>query len=321
MTLNLRELAVFRAVMEEGGVTAAAATLGMSQPAASKMLRQAEDRLGFALFRREATRLVPTPEAHALLPELLGAFATLDGLERLAGALRAGRSGQLSVAAVPVLATALLPRAVQDFRAARPEVFVRLRAMSALEVVNRVADHGADLGVILGGSGDARVESVPLATSEIGVALPPGHALAARRRVGLAELGAVPVISLGPGQPVGALLRAAQAASGVTWRVAVEVSQSGIACALVRAGAGVAVLDGYGLEEAAAQGLIVRPLAPRIPLEVTLVAPRGRVPSRLAAAFRAAVEAVAGQSGRQASASQAASAAGSAGPSSARTRA
>jgi DNA-binding transcriptional LysR family regulator len=124
--------------METGSVTAAASELGMTQPAASKMLRQAEERLGFALFRREHKRLVPTPEAHALLPELLGALAAIGGLERLADALRAGRSGRLTIAAVPVLATALLPQAEQAFRAERCDVSVRLRAMSALEVVNTV---------------------------------------------------------------------------------------------------------------------------------------------------------------------------------------
>ena len=295
MTLNLRELAVFRAVMEAGSVTVAARELGMSQPAASQMLRQAEERLGFGLFRRERKRLVPTPEAHALLPELLGALAALDGLERLAKALRAGRSGQLAVAAVPVLATALLPRAVQVFQEARPDVFVRLRATSALEVVNQVADHQADLGVILGGSGDARVETHRLCTSEIGCVLPASHALALRSSLSLADLAGFPAISLGPQQPVGQLVQAACAAAGLPGRIAIEVSQSSIACALVRAGAGIAVLDGFGLAEAAAQGLVARPLAPRIPLEVSLILPRGRLLSRLAAAFRACVEDSAGQ--------------------------
>ncbi len=291
MSLNLRELEVFRAVMEAGGVTAAAEALGMSQPAASKMLRQAEERLGFALFRRENRALVPTPEAHALLPELLGTFAALDGLQRLADALRAGRSGQLSIAAVPVLATALLPRAVQAFRAARPDVLLRLRAMSALEVVNAVADHQADLGVVLGGCGDGRVEVRALPASVVGCALPSRHHLAKRAGLTLAEVAGETVISLGPQQPVGQLVRDAWAAAGLAGRIDIEVSQSSIACALVRAGAGIAVLDGFGLAEAEAQGLATRPLRPRIPLAVTLVAPKGRVPSRLAATFRAAVEA------------------------------
>jgi DNA-binding transcriptional LysR family regulator len=85
-------------------------------------------------------------------------------------------------------------------------------------------------------------------------------------------------------------LLAAQARAGVQWRLAVEVSQSSIACALVRAGAGVAVLDGFGLAEARAQGLVTRPLVPRLLLEATLVVPHGRVPTRLASAFCATLE-------------------------------
>jgi DNA-binding transcriptional LysR family regulator len=290
MTLNLRELEVFRAVMEAGGVTAAASELGITQPAASKMLRQVEERLGFSLFRRDRKQLVPTPEAHALLPELLGTFAAIGGLQRLAEALRAGQSGQLSLAAVPVLATALLPQAVQVFRAARPDVLVRLRAMTALEVVNQVADHQADLGVILGGSGDTRVETHLLCTSEIGCALPEGHALASKQSLSLADLDGVPLISLGPQQPVGQLVQAAHTEAGMPGRISIEVSQSSIACALVRAGAGIAILDGFGLSEAEAQGLTVRRLRPRIPLDVTLAISRSRVPSRLALSFRAGLE-------------------------------
>jgi DNA-binding transcriptional LysR family regulator len=294
MSLNLRELEVFRAVMQAGSVTAAAAMLGMTQPAASKMLRQAEQRLGFSLFRRDRKQLVPTAEAHALLPELLGALAAVSGLEQLAAALRAGRSGQLTLAAVPVLATALLPRAVQAFRAVRPDVLVRLRAMSALEVVNQVADHQADLGVILGGTRDARVTAQALGQSAVGCALRPDDPLAQRASLSLADLAGAPVISLSAQQPVGQLLARAQARPGAAAAaaspVAIEVSQSSIACALVRSGAGVAVLDGFGLAEAAAMGLQTRPLAPRIPLAVTLVEPRHRQPSRLAAAFRLAVE-------------------------------
>lgn len=290
MMLNLRELDVFRAVMEAGSVTAAASALGMSQPAASKMLRQAEERLGFSLFRRDRKQLLPTPEAHALLPELLGAFAALGSVRQLAEALRAGRSGQVSLAAVPVLATALLPQVVRDVRAAWPGVTVRLGAMTALDVVNQVADHQADLGVILGGSSDPRVETRLLCRSGIGCVLTRDHPLAARPSLSLADLAAVPVISLGSRQPVGQLLRAAGAAAGLEAGIAVEVTQSSVACALVRAGAGVAILDGFGLSEAEAQGLVTRPLRPPIPLDVTLVVARNRVPSRVALALREALE-------------------------------
>ncbi len=298
MTLNLREMQVFRAVMELGGVTAAAAALGMSQPSASKMLQQAEERLGFALFLRERKRLVPTAEAHALLPELVGAFTALEDLGRLAEDLRGGRSGLLTLVAVPVLSTALLPRAIARFRAGRPDVLVSLRAVTAIEAVKLVADHRADLALILGSTADARIAARNLFASEIGCALPAGHALAAKRTLRLTDLLDQPLVSLGPQQPVGAVLHRALAEAGRSGRIAMEVSQSTIACALVREGAGIAVLDGVGLREAKAQGLLVRRLLPRARLAVSLLQSRHRAPSRLAQDFGAVLDAVVAEEGR-----------------------
>jgi DNA-binding transcriptional LysR family regulator len=296
MDPTLRDLQVFQAVMECGGVTAAARQLGMSQPAASKMLRQAEERLGFQLFLRDGRRLVPTAEAHALLPEWLGAAAALGGVSRLADALRKGRSGRLAIAAVPVLATALLPDAVQAFRAQHPGILVSLRACTALEAAHLVAEHRADLAVILGHSADLRVETERLGLSSVGCVLPRGHLLARHRRLRLEDLADQPIISLSPQQPVGAMLREAMGRQQPRMgQVVVEVSQSSIACALVRAGAGVAVLDGFGLREARTQGLLVRPLLPALPLEVSLLRPRHHASSIPAGTFTALLRSVAGR--------------------------
>ena len=74
------------------------------------------------------------------------------------------------------------------FRAFRPDVMVRLRATTALDAVNQVAGYRADIGLILGTSGDARVETTLLCQSEIGCALPPRHPLAARRTLSFADI-------------------------------------------------------------------------------------------------------------------------------------
>ncbi|MCC3262491.1 LysR family transcriptional regulator, partial [Paenibacillus polymyxa] len=58
--MNKREMALFEAVGRTGSVTLAAAATGMSQPAASAMLKSLEDKLGFALFSREKRRLALT---------------------------------------------------------------------------------------------------------------------------------------------------------------------------------------------------------------------------------------------------------------------
>jgi hypothetical protein len=89
----MRELEVFRRVMELGTITAAAEVLHISQPAVSRTLQQAERRLGFPLFLRRKKRLLATAEAQSLFPETVSAFAAF---------------------AVPIIATPMIAKPVSD---------------------------------------------------------------------------------------------------------------------------------------------------------------------------------------------------------------
>jgi DNA-binding transcriptional LysR family regulator len=64
--LNIRQIETFAAVMKTGTASRAAETLGITQPAVSRSLAQLESAVGFSLFARVRTRLVPTPEAKQL---------------------------------------------------------------------------------------------------------------------------------------------------------------------------------------------------------------------------------------------------------------
>src|SRR5436190_14207838 len=149
MMLSIRELEVFRHVMELGTVTAAAEVLHISQPAVSRSLQQAERRLGFPLFLRRKKRLLATAEARSLFPETVSAFAAFEVVQKRAADLRVGRAGGLNIAAISAFANALLPTAIARFCAPRPEVTIALLSMSALQVANHVANHQADLGFVI----------------------------------------------------------------------------------------------------------------------------------------------------------------------------
>jgi DNA-binding transcriptional LysR family regulator len=285
MNLSVRELEVVRAVMELGRVTAAAESLGMTQPAASKMLQMAEERLGLQLFIRRHKRLIPTPEAHALLPGVVSALSALNDIARVAENLRSGRAGELSIATNPALATVLLPDAIEVFRSRWPNASVVLRAYTTLETVNLIANQRADIGLIIGGSADPRTEMRVLRKIRIGCVLPKGHPLASKKALSVADLVDYPIISLGPHQPTGVTIRRLFQESNAPVRLAVETSQSTIACALVRANVGIAVLDGLGLQTASTLGLPVRPLLPQQHLEICVVLARHRTLSRLAQEF------------------------------------
>lgn len=132
--MNKREMALFEAVGRTGSVTLAAATTGMSQPAASAMLKSLEDKLGFALFSREKRRLALTAEARMLLPEIVHALAAMDNAERVAASMRGGAQARLDVGAVAAVGASILPGAMAWLQARERGVRVSVRTDMTLGV-------------------------------------------------------------------------------------------------------------------------------------------------------------------------------------------
>jgi len=291
MPLKLRELEVLRTIMESGSVTNAAQTLHVTQPAVSKTLQQIEDQLGFDCFIRQHGQLVPTPEARALLPEILKAMAAMDAMERFAANLRTLQSGRLSVAAVPSIVHTLLPGAVRRFLKERKDVEVSLLSATNTEVIRLVAENQVDLGFILTPTEDGHTLSRDVYSSELICVIQADHRLARSKAVRPQDLRNEPLIALAPDRPVGNLTRRAFEKSKVPLSVAVQVSQSTAALELVRAGVGVAILDGFAMDDLEAAGLAVIPFRPVMHVTARLIWSRHHPLSRLAEAFLIDVDA------------------------------
>jgi DNA-binding transcriptional LysR family regulator len=285
MTLNIRELDVFRRVMEHGTITAAAESLHVSQPVVSRILQQAEARLGFALFVRRKRRLLPTIEARVLLPETVSAFAAFDNVQRRIKDVQEGRAGAITIATISAFANALLPAAIQRFRATCPRVTISLQAMTALQVATLVANNQADIGFIIDSVSVPGIAISDLCATEFGCVMPRRHRLAKREQVTAADLEDETLICLGRHLPLGVQAMRVFADANIPLHIAVEVSQATIACALVRAGVGVALLDGMGLMGARASDLVMRPFHPRTKIAARLVQPRHFPPSPVVREF------------------------------------
>jgi molybdenum-dependent DNA-binding transcriptional regulator ModE len=67
MRLRSRQLLLLEALGRERNLGRAAAALGMSQPAATKLLQQAEETLGVAVFTRQARGMEPTGVGEVLI--------------------------------------------------------------------------------------------------------------------------------------------------------------------------------------------------------------------------------------------------------------
>lgn len=278
--LSARELDIFRRIMESGTVTSAAEALNISQPAVSRTLQQAEARLGFLLFIRESKRLIPTAEARALLPDTVTAFAALAKVEQLALDLRRGSGGILRVAAASSFARAALPAAIQRLRRTRPNISVTLDAMSALQVAECVAQHRTDIGFVFESISVPGVSIRKLCTIPLGCVLHRDHPLSSRSSISPLELESETLICPRRELPVGRLVMRAFAESNASLNISIEVSQSSLAAALVREGAGVALIDRLIARDG---NVVFRPLAPNVAIDCFVIQPRHTPTTVLAA--------------------------------------
>lgn len=126
--VKLRQVRLFLQIADSGGLTAAGAALGLSQPALSKSLAELEDLLGVGLFHRLGRRLVLTPAGEAFRRHAKEALASLDaGAQAIRG--KGGRQ-RILVGLLPTVSTRFFPAVVGRFLQDRPSVTLSIETGS-----------------------------------------------------------------------------------------------------------------------------------------------------------------------------------------------
>lgn len=268
--ISLRQLEAFKAVVEMPSVTAAAASLHVSQPSVSRLLRSLEDAIGFALFERRKGRLVATPEAMLFYDEIQKYFRNMQRLAHTASDIRALTRGQLRVGAFVALAVAITPAVIRRFHAAHPQMHVSCATAQSRQIVDMVASRLADLGMVDPVAVTSGVQVERSWQFRCVCALPAGHGLAEYEIITAADLADANVIEVGreflSRHETGTSLYRAIAPD-----LRIQVHQSITACALVAEGVGVAVVDPFTARQAAHSGIVIRPLKEAVPFDMCIV--------------------------------------------------
>lgn len=265
--------------MRLGTLTSAAEALNVSQPALSQILLHTEDELGFKLFLRVKGRLIPTPEAEDLYPDVERLFGDLEALRRRAGDLRHGKAGIVRLAASAPPSLSLVPEALRHFRAAHPDMRILSHVVPA-EIVMRMLDDGqAGLGIAMTDESVAGIDTEIIGRTRIVCVLPATHPLADRDAIAATDLAGETLISYRTSSLPGQLLRAALGREGIAFQPEMEIDVSIIALAFVQQGLGIAVVDGL-LPWHSFPGLVTRPFLPGVSLPLCLLTSSRRPLSR-----------------------------------------
>lgn len=134
---------------ELGTVSKAAVRLRIAQPALSRQISDLEQELGFKLFDRIGRRLLLTGEGEQLLGDCRGLLNYAAGLGERAQQLRRGDTGVLKVAATPLHIEGVFSRLLQRYAQRYPNVHVKVREGSGLEILAMLERGEIHLGQML----------------------------------------------------------------------------------------------------------------------------------------------------------------------------
>lgn len=291
MALNLHHLRIFRRVAELGGFSRAAESLRLSQPAVSKSVRELERQLETSLFDRTSGAPRLTAAGVALFERARELFAVERLAEEELRTLRGLESGVLRIAASTTVVTYLLPAYLARFHAAHPQVTLRVASANTRDVARALIERRAEIALVEGPVDDDQLEVVPWREDELVIISHPGHPLAARRRVRLANLANESFVVRERGSGTRRVADEALAAHGVYLRIALQLASTEAIKQSVAEGLGLAIVSRAAIADQLALGRVAV-----IPLRGVVLARhlselrlRARPVSSAAAAFRTAL--------------------------------
>jgi DNA-binding transcriptional LysR family regulator len=290
--VELRHLATFVAVAEEGSFTRASERLHVVQSAVSAGVRTLERELGVTLFDRTTHRVRLSDAGDALLPEarrtLAAAAAAREAVDQVRGGLRGtvvlGTMQAQGMHAIDV------PGLLARFRARFPDVTVEVRhAGGSSAMADQVREGRLDLAfVALPGRSSPGLELTPLRREPIALVLPAGHRLAARASVELAELQEEAMIDHPTGWGTRTAIDRSFAAAGVGRTIAYEVNDTASVIEFIQHGLAIGLLPPSFVD--GVEGVVTVPIRRHVPqFELTVATPANR---RLGAAARTLLETI-----------------------------
>lgn len=203
--IKTRQMVLLAHLDRERSVLRAADAAGISQPAASKLLRELEEAMGVALFERHARGVEPNAygeivmrHAHTVLSEIRRAQEEVEALKR-------GERYRVAIGSVMSPATDLLPMALSLLAQRHPQMVVSVEMETSRLMVSRLLEGRLDIviGRILDAENAAELAFEALADEPHSLIARAGHPLARRRRLRLEDL----VDHTWVLPPVGSLLR------------------------------------------------------------------------------------------------------------------
>jgi len=186
MKYSLRQLEIFVAICRTESVSRASEALSLSQSATSTALSELERQFDLQLFDRVGKSLRINETGQQLLPR---AVELLDRAKEIENLLQGHAGfGHMRIGATLTVGNYLATILVARFLQEHPESRIQLKVHNTSTIVQQIANHELDLGLIEGDCNHPDIEVQPWIADELVVFSAPNHPLASQRKVSMKQL-------------------------------------------------------------------------------------------------------------------------------------
>lgn len=257
--MNFQQLRIIRETLRRDlNLTEVGHALATSQSGVSKHIRELEAELGVNLFVRRGKRLTAITEpGRRILPYVERILRDAGNIRRTAEDLRAEQDGELAIATTHTQARYVLPPIIAAFRRAHPRVRLVLHQASAPDIVAMLREGRADIGIATDAFGaDDALATFPFHRWRHTIIGAPGHPLAGREGITLADLSAEPLITYQSGYAGRAAIDTAFAEAGLQPDIVLEAIDSDVIKAYVALGMGLGIVSQLAIDATRETGLV-----------------------------------------------------------------
>jgi LysR family transcriptional regulator of gallate degradation len=287
LSISRQRLLVFVELAEQHNMAAVAETLGISQPAVSQSLREIENGVGTALFKRTARGMLPTPLGAVLALHIKRSLAELRIAEEEIGFLKGMAQGSVTVGSLSVGRARLLPLAITRLLKGFPNITVSTEEGTFEHLATRLRAGEIDfiLGALRPPEQTTGLIREVITQDTMAIVVRSGHPLGSRKKLSLSDVVAVDWVLPRHGAPTRELLEAALLRRGLgSLKVRVETADLAVTLGIVmQSDMATAVSEQQFHRELESDALRVLPIAlPETSRPIGILQRSGGIPSQAA---------------------------------------
>jgi LysR family transcriptional regulator for metE and metH len=261
--LEVRHLKLLVTVAEEGSVTEAGKRLHLTQSALSHQLRDAEEKLGTALFLRLGRKMVLTPAGDRLIACARRVLDELSDTEIQIEGLNGGSRGEIRLSTECYTCYHWLPPVLQQFHSKFSKVEVNIVASATSDPAAALLEGKLDVAIVSSSLRNKSLRVTPMFEDELLLVMSPKHRLASATVVRPRDLETETVL-IYPPREESTLINKLLKPAGVEPQRVIEVPLTEAIVELAGAGTGIGFLARWAVAPAVEAGKVAtRPLGGR----------------------------------------------------------